>query len=117
MISESDNDEQTQDMYIYEGMPVNAKKTKRDGGNLLFANSETCNVGNIDDEYVSVYNDRPDYNGDKEVYLYDCPIEEFRDYFLMNYCSTTHKRQGETITENYTIYDWKHMTTTIKYTA
>ena len=116
-ISESDNDEQTQDMYIYEGLPIIAKKTKRDGDNLLFANSETFNEGNIDDEYISVYCERPDENGDKEMYVYDCPIEEFRDYFLMNYCSTTHKSQGETITENYTIYDWKHMTTKIKYTA
>jgi len=98
-------------------MPVIAKKSKRDGGNIMFANCETFNVGNIDHEYVSVYNDRPDDNGDKEVYVYDCPIAEFRDYLLMNYCSTTHKSQGETITEKYTIYDWKHMTTKIKYTA
>jgi hypothetical protein len=69
-----------------------------------------CTVGNIDDEYISVYCERPDENGEKEMYFYDCPVEEFRDYFLMNYCSTTHKSQGETITENYTIYDWKHMT-------
>jgi len=116
-ISENDNDEQTQDMYIYEGLPIIAKKTKRDGDNLLFANSETFNVGNIDDEYISVYCERPDENGEKEMYIYDCPKEEFKDYFLMNYCSTTHKSQGETITENYTIYDWKHMTTKIKYTA
>jgi len=56
-ISESDNDKQKQDMYVYEGMPVIAKKSKRDGGNLIFANSETFNVGNIDHEYVYVYND------------------------------------------------------------
>jgi hypothetical protein len=74
-------------------------------------------VSNIDDEYVSVCCERPDENGEKEMYVYDCPIEEFRDYFLMNYCSTTHKSQGETITENYTIYNWKHMTTKIKFTA
>ena len=57
------------------------KKTKRDGGNYLFTNSETINVGNIHDEcipayndrpddngeYISVYNDRPDDNGDKET--------------------------------------------------
>jgi predicted Zn-ribbon and HTH transcriptional regulator len=70
---------------IYEGMPVIAKITKRDGDKLLFANSEMFNVGNIDDEYISVYCERPDENGEKEVYVYDCPIEEFRDYFLMNY--------------------------------
>jgi len=105
--SESDNDEQTQDMYIYEGLPIIAKKTKRDGDNLLFANSETFSVGNIDDEYISVYCERPDENGEKEMYVYDCPTEEVGDYFLMNYCSTTHKSQGETITENYTIYGIK----------
>ena len=38
-------------------------------------------------------------------------------YFLINYCSTTHKAQGETITENYTIYDWSFMCEKIKYTA
>ena len=42
----------------------------------MFANSETFNVGNIDDEYVSVYNDSPDDNGDKEVYVYDCPLRQ-----------------------------------------
>ena len=83
----------------YEGLPIIAKKTKRDGDNLLFANSETFNVGNIDDEYIYVHCERPDENGEKEMYVYDCPIEEFRDYFLMSYCSTTHKSQGETITE------------------
>ena len=86
-------------MYTYEGLPIIAKKTKRDGDNLLFANSETFNVGNIDDECISLYCERPDENGEKEMYVYDCPIEEFRDYFLMSYCSTTHKSQGETITE------------------
>ena len=45
-------------------------------------------MSNIDDEYVSVCCERPDENGEKEMYVYDCPIEEFRDYFLMNYCST-----------------------------
>ena len=91
-------------MHIFEVMHVIAKKTKRDGGNILFANSKTCNVGNIDDKEVHVY-DCPIGHG--------CPIEEFRDYFLMTYCSSTHKRQGETITENNAIYDWKHMTTKI----
>ena len=34
-------------------------------------------MGNIDDEYISVYNDRPDDNGDKKVCVYGCPIQEF----------------------------------------
>ena len=116
ILADEENDK-TQDMYIYEGLPVIAMKTKHDGDNILFANSETFNVGNIDNEYISLCCERPDENGEKEIYIYDCPIEDFRDYFLLNYCSTTHKSQGETITEEYTIYDWDGMTTKIKYTA
>jgi hypothetical protein len=116
-IPENVLDEYTQDMYVYEGMPIIAKKTKHDGGELLFANSETFTIGDIDAEYISMYNERPDENGEKEMYVYACPISEFREYFLMNYCSTTHKSQGETIVENFTIYDWKAMCKKIKYTA
>lgn len=116
-IPADEENDKTQDMYIYKDLPVIAMKTKHDGDDVLFANSETFNVGEIDNEYISLYCERPDENGEKEIYIYDCPIEDFRDYFLLNYCSTTHKSQGETITEEYTIYDWDCMTTKIKYTA
>jgi adenylate kinase family enzyme len=116
-IAENNYDEYSQDMYIYEGLPVIACKTKRDGDDIIFANSESFTVGNVDNEYITVWNERPDENGEKEIFMYDCPIEEFRDYFLMNYCSTTHKSQGDTITENFTIYDWKSMTKKLRYTS
>ncbi len=54
ILADEENDK-TQDMYIYEGLPVIAMKTKHDGVNILFANSETFNVGNIDNEYISLY--------------------------------------------------------------
>jgi hypothetical protein len=116
-IPADEENDKTQDMYIYEGLPVICMKTKHDGDDVLIANSESFNVCNIDDEYISLECERPDENGEKQMYFYDCPIEEFSDYFLLNYCSTTHKTQGETITEKYTIYDWNCMTTKIKYTA
>lgn len=116
-IPADEENDKTQDMYIYKDLPVIAMKTKHDGDEVIFANSETFNVGEIDNEYISLYCERPDENGEKKKYIYDCPIEDFRDYFLLNYCSTTHKSQGETITEEYTIYDWDCMTTKIKYTA
>ena len=114
-----DNDPRklTQDMYVYNGLPVIAMKTKHDGDDLLFANSETFIIYEIGNDYISMYNERPDDNGDKSVYKYNCPIEDFNKYFLMNYCSTTHKSQGETIMENYTIYDWNAMDIKIRYTA
>ena len=116
-IPADEENDKTQDMYIYKDLPVIAMKTKHDGDDVLFANSETFYIGEIDNEYISLYCERPGENGEKEMYIYDCPIEDFRDYFLLNYCSTTHKSQGETITEEYTIYDWDCMTTKIKYTA
>lgn len=116
-IPEDDHNEYTQDMYIYEGLPVIAQKSKRDGDDLLFANSETFVVSNIDDKIITVWNERPNDSGEKEIYIYECPIENFREYFLMNYCSTVHKAQGETIVENYTIYDWDNMSEKLKYTA
>lgn len=116
-IPENPNDEYTQDMWVYVGLPVIAKKTKREGEELLFANSETFEVSNIEDGVITLFNERPNENGEKEVYIFDCPVNEFKEYFLMNYCSSTHKSQGETIVEDYTIYDWNCMSEKIKYTA
>jgi ATP-dependent exoDNAse (exonuclease V) alpha subunit len=97
----------SQDMTIYKGMPIIAMKTKWDKEEgLLFANSETFEICDIGDDYISMYNERPDENGEKETYIYNCPIEDFNKYFLMNYCSTTHKCQGETILENFTIFKY-----------
>ena len=108
----------TQDMYIYENMPIIAMRTKWDKEEgLLFANSETFNICHIGNEEIGIFNERPDENGEKEAYNLSIPIEEFNKYFLMNYCSTTHKAQGETITENFTIYDWDAMDTKLRYTA
>jgi len=109
----------TQDMYLYEGLPIIAMRTLYDKteGALLFANSETFNICNIGDEEIGIYNERPDAKGEREPYSISIPIEDFNKYFLMNYCSTTHKAQGETITDNFTIYDWDAMTTKLRYTA
>ena len=109
----------TQDMYLYEGLPIIAMRTLYDKteGALLFANSETFNICYIGDEEIGIYNERPDANGEKEPYNISIPIDDFNKYFLMNYCSTTHKAQGETITENFTIYDWDAMNTKLRYTA
>jgi hypothetical protein len=113
-----DHAKQSQDMYIYNGLPVIAMRTKFDKEEgLMFANSETFEVCDVGDNYISMYNERPDENGAKELYVYNCPIEDFNKYFLMNYCSTTHKCQGETIVENFTIYDWNAMDTKLRYTA
>lgn len=117
----NENDEhakQSQDMYVYNELPVIAMRTKFDKADgLLFANSETFEVCDIGEDYISLFNERPDDNGNKSLYIYNCPIEDFNKYFLINYCSTTHKCQGETIVDNFTIYDWNAMDTKLRYTA
>ena len=62
-------------MYLYAGMPMIAKQTKQDGEELLFANSKTFVIGDIDDNYISVYSERPNENDVKEMYVYACPIQ------------------------------------------
>lgn len=111
------DDTYTQDTYIYEGLPVIARKTKKDDDNFKFVNSETFTVSHYDDESICIWNERPDDKGNKMIYCTEVEIKEFNKYFAMNYCSTTHKSQGETIVENYTIYDWEYMNTKIQYTA
>jgi hypothetical protein len=44
-------------------------------------------------------------------------FKAFMETFCLNYCSTTHKAQGEIITEDFTIYDWDKMNTKCRYTA
>lgn len=117
-ISANPDDCESQDMYLYEGLPVIATRTKRDKeAGILWANSEKYYVSGYDTDNIVLWTERPDENGDKEDYVIDVEIDEFRSNFYMNYCCTTHKSQGETITENFTIYDWDKMTTKLRYTA
>jgi nucleoside-triphosphatase THEP1 len=111
------DDNYTQDTYLYEGLPVIARKSKKEDNQLKFVNSETFTVSHYDDKYVYIWNERPDDDGNKTIYCTEVEIGEFNKYFAMNYCSTTHKSQGETITENYTIYNWEYMSTKIRYTS
>jgi hypothetical protein len=108
-------DEYTQDMYIYENLPVIARRTV-EGGEIMI-NNETYSVINYDETHIYLYCERPDDDGEKVNHSIDVEINKFNDLFALNYCSTTHKKQGATITENFTIYDWNKMSTRCRYTA
>jgi len=118
LISANPDDYESQDIYLYEGLPVIATRTKRDKQEgILWANSEKYWVSGYDDKNIVLWTERPNENGEKEDYVIDVEIDEFRNNFYMNYCCTTHKMQGETLTDNFTIYDWDKMTTKLRYTA
>lgn len=116
-VPENIYDEYSQDMYVYEGLPIVCHKTRRIDSEVIYANSETFTVSGYDEEVIHIWNERPSENGESEIYMLDVPIKEFNEYFLLGYCTTTHKIQGATITKNFTIYDWGDMTTKLRYTA
>lgn len=114
----NEDDEDSQDMYVYEGLPVIAFKNKRDKEEgIIWANSEKFHVCHYDDKNIVLFNERPDENGEKVPYVLDVSIDDFKNNFYLNYCCTTHKMQGETLTENFTIYDWHKMDKKLRYTA
>jgi len=112
-----DDDEMSQDMWIYKGLPIICKKNDNKGGEYL--NNETFIVDSFDDKYIYISNER--VNDDDEIYIHkmNVKIEEFIKLFYLNYCTTIHKIQGTTIKEPFTIWDWnnKYMSIKAKYTA
>jgi hypothetical protein len=115
LIKADENDEQTQDIYLYKNLPLIARKNICSGDYTI--NNEKFIVEDFDDEYIFLSSDRPDENGEIYKHKIDVKIEELQKKFLLNYCSTTHKSQGETISENFTIYDFDFMSKKCKYTA
>lgn len=107
-------------MYIYYDLPIIAIKTKREGGEILYANSESFVVDGYDNKNIyikNIKNKRSNKEGKPVIYKLTEPINEFGQDFVMNYCTSMHKSQGSTITENFTIYDWEAMDTKLLYTV
>ena len=113
------NDDYRQDIIIYEDLPVIAFKTKRikkddHDDNCSWFNNETFKVVNIDikNKMITLHTIRPD--GEVNLKL---STEMFNTYFVMNYCSTVHKSQGDTIDEPFNIYEYSLMSEKMRYTA
>lgn len=127
-----DVDEYPQDVYIYDGLPVIARNTI-EGGKYTVSN-EFYTVKSFDESTGDIVvsctrtgspedfeEDAPEKDEDIEEQEYEhdiiVNINNFHDNFLVNYCSTVHKSQGETIYDDFTILDWEKMSTKIRYTA
>lgn len=109
-IQADENDEYTQDVYLYEGLPVIARKTVENGE--VMVNNETFTVVNISNNRMRLITERIEGEHTIEFNYID-----FHKFFCVNYCSTTHKVQGETIQEEFTVWDWSKMCKKLKYTA
>ena len=80
-------------------------------------NNEAFEVLHYDSNNIYLGTTRPNDDGEPVDHTIDIEFKTFMETFCMNYCSTTHRAHGETITEDFTIYDWDKMTTTWRYTS
>jgi hypothetical protein len=101
-----EKDEHTQGVYLYKGLPCIARKTVKGGDALI--NNETYDLVDVGDT-LRFITTRPNDEGQPEQHEFTCKREDFHEFYLMAYCITTHKAQGQTFTEPFTIYDWNIM--------
>lgn len=98
-----------QSVYLYNGLPIMAWKNCV---KLGIVNSEEFIVSSYDDE--KIYITRNELGEDLEI-----DIEDFHNYFVPNYCATTHKSQGATYKDKVILWDWNRLVSNKKivYTA
>lgn len=98
MYSEDVQDE----LLVTKGMPVISRVNDK-SNNIL--NNEIFKVVSFNKEVVTL--------NDNRIFEH----AYFARFFNPAYCVTCHKAQGETIKEDYTIYEWNRFDTRLKYVA
>jgi|GEM_PF-5489652 len=102
----------TQDINIAIGFPTIARKTI-DGGKTA-VNNEEFEILKIFDDRIILQSVRSD--GDHKITI---DFKDFVKQFLLAFCITIHKSQGQTFDTSLTIHDWSHfnMSKKLRYTA
>ena len=97
-----DYDDNSQDVHLLKNTPVICRKTSHE---YNIVNNQTFTIKRIDNSLI--------YLSDGV----DIFIEDFQKLFNVAYCVTTHKSQGSTIRQAYTIHQWEHMDRRLRYVA
>ena len=98
-------DDRTQDVSLFVGCPVIAKKNCKSKG---FVNNDQFVIGAICKEFIMLQ----EKNRTLEI-----KTEEFQRNFCLAYCITTHSSQGATIDTPYTIHEFDMMDKRLRYVA
>lgn len=118
---ESEEEEYQQSAILYLGLPIiahrNFSKTIEGERVMMCANSEAFTITRLDDELLTAVSVRPDEEGKPCNHEFVLKVAEFHKFFVLNYCSTTHKQQGATIDSDIVIFDYSAMTRELRYTA
>jgi len=101
----------TQNIRIFTGTPMISRMTEKKGETLF--NNEDFIIQEISEEKVILKS----LNRKDDHPLYEIGLKELQSKFLVAWCLTTHKAQGQTIKETFKIYDWDKMNTELRYTA
>ena len=97
----------TQKIKVFEGMPMISRITLKDpenDDNRLIFNNEDFVINSIDVIENELMVNLTSLNRDNVSF--NVKFEELQKYFLVAYCITIHKSQGQTYKEPYTIWDW-----------
>ncbi len=98
-------DKNTQNYQLCQGMPLISRVNKKKYGVL---NNEMYQCLSINQTTISVLNEN------KEI---EIPKNIFHFIFMPAFCITTHKSQGLSINENYTIHEFDKFDSKLKYVA
>jgi hypothetical protein len=66
--------------------------------------NEAFEVLHYDSNNIYLGTTRPNNDGEPEDHTIDIEFKTFMETFCLNYCSITHKAQGETITEDFFLF-------------
>ena len=116
VVEDKEKDYSQQDAILYKGLPIiahkNFSRTVDGVPELMCVNSEAFVIQFLSDELLTAVSMRPEGE-----HSFSIKPSEFHDFFLLNYCSTTHKQQGATIDGSIVIFDYWAMSQKIRYTA
>ena len=97
-------DKNSQDIYVYENLPIIACKTNCEYG---IVNGEEFTVKSFDDKHVII-------NADKNISI---KTNDLTKIFYPAYCLTVHRAQGSTFEGSFSIFEWELMDERLKYVA
>jgi hypothetical protein len=96
----------SQDVDLFVGVPIMSIKNIKD----VMVNGESFVIVDYNDKIIkakSALNDN----------VLDIDVKDFQRNFFVSYCITSHRAQGQTFKEPYTIHEWNRLNNRSKYVA
>lgn len=120
-----------EELWVHPGLPLQAHKSlkkakwdQREDKQHYWLNNEVFTVTKVGTDQLELYRRRKSLAMKNGVLVTEewghtvvCPLEQVQMYFRLGYATTVHSSQGETILEDFTIWEWERMSRQLRYTA